>query len=186
MERKNRGFLKNLFIISGLCTLFLAGCGYTTRSLIADKYQSVYITPFVNKIDFISETEVANKYRVYRPMLESEITKAIIDKFIADGNLQVVKKESADLILTGDLVEFRKDPLRYTDNDDVAEYRLNMVINMKLLDTIHNKIVWEENGFTGDFSYFTTGPLAQSEDDAVNSAVRDLARRIVERTVEQW
>jgi len=40
--------------------------------------------------------------------------------------------------------------------------------------------------FTGNTSYFTTGTQAKSEATAVNDALTDLARRIVERTVEQW
>jgi hypothetical protein len=48
------------------------------------------------------------------------------------------------------------------------------------------QILWEENGFTGETSYFVTGTQAISEDQAIQNSIIDLARRIVERTVEQW
>ena len=46
--------------------------------------------------------------------------------------------------------------------------------------------MWEEKGFIGDATYFTSGTLAKTEDTALDEAVDDLARRIVERTIEWW
>ncbi|MFH0826598.1 MAG: LPS assembly lipoprotein LptE [Candidatus Omnitrophota bacterium] len=168
-----------------LCAL-MAGCGYTTRSMIADKYRTIYITPFENKIDVTQEAYAANKYRIYRPTLETDITRSVNNKFLTDGNLKPIQEESADLILKGELVEFRRDPLRYTESDEVEEYRINIVVNLILYDRKENAELWRENNFTGDATYFTTGSLAKSEDTAASDALSDLARRIVERTVEQW
>jgi len=181
---KNKIF--TLAIIGCLFSAALAGCGYTTRSMISTKYKTIYITPFVNKIDITRESYVQNKYRIYRPLLETDITKAVTDKYLFDGNLKPAPKETADLILKSELMEFRKDPLRYDGSDNVEEYRVNVVVNISLWDTKENKLVWEENNFTGDTHYFTTGTNAKSESTAINDAIDDLARRIVERTVEQW
>ncbi len=169
----------------------IPGCGYTTRSMISSKYRYIYITPFVNKVDFSQESAVANKYKIYRPMLETEITKAVINKYIFDGNLKLKEKGAADLVLKGELVEFRKDPLRYSESDDVDEYRLNILINISLWDNRENSMLWEEKNFTGDYTYFPvtstlTNVVKKSDSQAVVDAVKDLARRVVERTVEQW
>lgn len=164
----------------------MAGCGYTTRSMISDKYSTIYVTPFENKIDVTQQAYAANKYRVYRPTLETDITRSVNNKFFTDGNLKPIQEELADLILKGELVEFRRDPLRYTESDEVEEYRINIVVNLILYDRKENTPAWQENQFTGDTTYFTTGSQAKSEDTAVNDALSDLARRIVERTVEQW
>ena len=178
------------FIIQLTQIIFListvAGCGYTTRSMISDKFRTIYVIPFVNKVDITQESYVANKYRIYRPKLETDITKSVINKYLFDGNLRPVKEESADLILKGELIDYRKDPLRYDDNNEVTEYRINLVVNINLWDKKENKQIWQENGFTGSSTYFTTGTQAKSEDAAVNDALSDLSRRIVERTVEQW
>lgn len=169
-----------------LLALMISGCGYTTRSMISNKFRTIYVTPFVNRVDITNESYAANKYRIYRPSLETDITRAVVDKYLFDGNLRPVNEEYADLVLKGELIDFRKDPLRYSESDEVTEYRVNLVVNMSLWDRKANELVWEENGFTGDASYFTTGPQAKSEGAALNDALNDLARRIVERTVEQW
>jgi len=168
------------------CTLPLASCGYTTRSMVSAEFKTIYIAPFVNKIDITKETDTANKYKLYKPLLETNITRAVIDKFLFDGNLRTVKSKSADLVLNGELVEFNREPLRYTQSDEVEEYRLNLVVNISLWNNKNDKLVWQERNFTGDTTYFTIGQAAKSEEAAINDAINDLARRIVERTVEQW
>jgi hypothetical protein len=181
---------KIIFLLSTfyflLSTLFTGGCGYTTRSMISSQFHTIYVAPFENKIDITQEVYSANKYRVYRPLLETDITRTVVNKFLFDGNLKPAPEDSADLILKGELVEFRRDPLRYNDNDEVTEYRLNLVVNVSLLDRKESRLIWEEKGFTGNTTYFTTGQDAKTEDTAINDALDDLARRIVERTVEQW
>jgi len=189
---KNRiSFFLSLSAIFCLLTTVLTGCGYTTRSMLSGKYKTIYITPFLNKVDITQEAYSANKYRIYRPMLETDITKKVINRYLFDGNLKPVKEGLADLVLKGELIEYRKDPVSYTSNsDNVTEYRININVNLSLWDTKENKLVWAENNFNGNYSYFTSfasGNVIQvSEETAVTNAVEDLARRIVERTVEQW
>lgn len=181
MKNRIRGIFFCCFLIWSL-----AGCGYTTRSLISEKYKTIHIVPFVNKIDLTLDSNSNNKYRVYRPMLETEVTRVVINRLLYDGNVKPVAQDLADLVLKGELVEFRRDALRYTDSDEVEEYRINIVVNMSLWDKKNDKLVWEENNFTGYDSYFVFGAQAKSEDRAVQDALNDLARRIVERVVEQW
>lgn len=180
-------FKRLLFLLALLHMPFaVGGCGYTTRSMISDKYRTIYVVPFTNKVDITNETYAANKYRIYRPLLETDITKTVTNKYLFDGNLKPTREEYADLVLKGELVEFRRDPLRYDENDDVTEYRINLVVNISILDKKENKILWEENNFTGDTTYYTSGSQSKTEAQAMTDALNDLARRIVERTVEQW
>lgn len=180
--------MKNKMLKPALICLFLvlAGCGYTTRSMISDKYKTIYITPFVNKTDITSEYNTGSQYHIYRPHLETDVTTTVVNKFLFDGNLKPVKMDNADLVLKGELIDFRKDPLRYDNSDNVLEYRVSIVINMKMWDRKEDKLVWEENSFTGDTTYYTAGTASISEAVAVNNALTDIARRVVERAVEQW
>lgn len=180
--------IKKLLLVTGYCLLVgvFTGCGYTTRSAICTKYRTIYIPPFVNKIDITRDTDTASKYKIYRPQLETDITKAVVNKFLWDGNLKPVGSASADVVLKGELVEYRKDPLRYDDNDEVLEYRVSLLVNLTLWNNKEDKLAWQENNFTGDATYITTGTGATSEVQAISVAITDLARRIVERAVEEW
>jgi hypothetical protein len=185
-DKKNRctQIILLSILYSLLSTIIISGCGYTTRSLITKDYQTIYVAPFVNKIDIVSDTSVARGYKTYYPLLENDITRQVIDQFILDGNLRLAKQGDADLVLQGELVDYRRDALRYTgsDDEDVEEYRISLVVNLKLYDRRNETLLWEVSNFIGDTTYFTQ----ESESSAINQAVSDLARRIVDRVVDIW
>jgi len=181
----------SLSTICYLLSTVLIGCGYTTRSMVSTKYKTIYIEPFVNKINITGSADSGSKYKINYPRVESEITNSVINRFLFDGNLKPTQKEKADLMLTGEIVDFVKDPLKYNyDSQNVEEYRMNLVINMKLKDLKADKILWEENGFIGYTEYYTsfyTGNVTKKSDSqAIPDALTDLARRVVERLVNEW
>lgn len=179
------------FFLLATCYSLLAtllGCGYTTRSFVNPNIKTIYIEPFANKINITSELSENRKYKTYFPLLEVKITRAVVDRFVFDGNLRIGKPDTADIILKGELLDYAKDPLRYSssDNSTVEEYRLSLTVNISLIERRENKLLWEEKGFIGDTTYFTSGSSAKSEETALSAALTDLARRIVARTIEEW
>ncbi|MBP7055816.1 MAG: hypothetical protein KBB52_03085 [Candidatus Omnitrophica bacterium] len=179
-------FLFGTIFVFGLCSCELAGCGYTTQSLLPSKYRTIYVENFKNSIKVTAEQTNIRMYRGYRPGMEIDITKTVIDRYLFDGNLRIAQEGAANLILRGELIDFKRDPLRYDTNDNIEEYRIKLIVNLELIDADTGESLWKENGFAGETTYRTSGPLAMTEDAAVNNTVKDLARRIVERTVEAW
>jgi len=178
--------MKNKLFIAILIMTLLCGCGYTTHSALPTRNPSIYVDNFVNKIDITREISDENIYYAYRPGMESDITREIIDRFIFDGNYRVKDMDTARFLLKGQLIDFRREPLRYDTNENVVEYRISVVVNIELYDKEKKKIVWTENSFAGESTYRTSGQYAKSESVAAKEAMDDLAQRIVERTVEDW
>ncbi len=168
--------------------LVIAGCGYTTGSLLPEHIETIHIQPFRNKIELTDELALDQyRFRTYRADLEIDITKEVIDKFINDGHLKVVEEENADLILSGELIDYLRTPVRYgADNEAVEEYRISIVCSLKLKDISKDVIMWREPRVIGDSTYSLSGSYATSEASCVSAAVSDLARRIVNRTIEGW
>ena len=167
--------------------LVAAGCGYTTRPGLASHLRTIYVKPFVNKIDLSQLSSGYDRFPVYRHAMEVELTKEVINRFQFTGLLRPTRAEEADCRLEGELVEYRRDPLRYTNDKQVEEWRLNLVVNLRFYDrTQPGEPVWEEERYTGDTTYVAVGAGAESETTALTRATQDLARRIVERTVENW
>ncbi len=98
--------------------------------------------------------------------------------------MRIFQEPDAEWILRGELINYRKDPLRYTgtDDNDVAEYRVNLTVKLKLYTDRGETLLWEVDNFTGDATYF----IQQSESAAITKAVEDLARRIVNRVIDVW
>jgi hypothetical protein len=148
--------------------------------------RSIYVENFVSKVKVTDEPTNERMYKGYVPGMETDITKAVSDRFLYDGNLKIAKPADADLILVGELMDFKREALRYDANDNVEEYRIILVTNLALKRAKTGETVWSEENFSGETTYRTGGSLAMSETAAVDAAADDLARRIVERTVEEW
>lgn len=181
MERRIPVSLVLIFFI-----FMFSGCGYSGRSLLAPNLKTIYVDNFKNAIAVGREVTEDKKYALYRPGIENDITNAIVDRFTFDGNLMISQKNKADIALEGALTNYVKEALRYDNADNVEEYRIRIVVDMKLIENPGGKIMWTEKGFAGEATYNTIGRYAASEDTARGEAIKDLARRIVERTVEGW
>ena len=165
-----------------MCAIFLTSCGYTTGSLLPSNYKTIHVEHFPNKVTYINETSRS----LYIPLLESRAREAIVDRFLFDGHLRVSDSDRADLILQGELTGFERSELRLTDNQDVEEFRIQITVSLTMTDPVDQKVLWREPSFVGEATYFTTGPQARSEAAALEEALTDLARRVVERMIEDW
>ena len=176
-------------LTSALAVLLSAGCGYTTRPGIAAHLRTVYVQPFVNKIDLTRLSSSRERFPIYRHQMEVDLTNEVVRRYQFTGLLRPAAPERAHTRLEGELVDFRRDALRFNASQQVEEWRLNLVVNLRFIDQTdraNEAILWEESGFTGDTTYFALGANAESESSALNRAFTDLARRIVERSVEDW
>ena len=143
-----------LVVVSGL---LLPGCGYTTRPGLAAYLRTVYVKPFTNKIDLTQLTNDYQHFPVYRPGMESEVTNAVIRRFQFTGLMRIASPDKADSRIEGELVEFRRDALRYDASQTVEEWRLSVVVNARFYDAHLAKITWDESRLTGDATYFVSG-----------------------------
>jgi hypothetical protein len=173
---------------SAVCAILLlaGGCGYTTRPGLASHLRTIYVKPFVNKIDVTRLTTTDDRFPIYRHRMEVDLTNAVLNRYQFTGLLRPATAARADCRLEGELVEFRRDALRYDASQQVEEWRLNVVVNLRFVDQTTQTLLWEEQRFTGDTTYFARGANTETEAQALDRAITDLARRIVERSVESW
>ena len=169
-----------------LCAAFLNGCGSTSKTLLPDHVQTVHVEQVKNAIDITAEVTNRESFKVYRPGLEVDLRNALIDRFIFDGHLKIAPAESADSILQTELLSFKRDPLRYNADDSIQEFRITISAAVQFVDAKSGKVIYEVSGVSGDSAYFLSGPQSKSEDEAVITALDDLARHVVENVLEVW
>ena len=177
--------MKNKFLLVLLFAGGLSGCGYTTKSLLPENIRSVHVAPVVNAIVLSEEITDKTPFRVYRPGLEVELTNAVINRYLFDGTLKIAMPEKADSILEMSLADYRRDALRYSEGEDIQEYRLSITVDAKMTQKSDGKVLWAKR-IIGDTTFFLAGSRAISEDQAASRAVEDVARRVVEATIEYW
>src|SRR3989338_3942937 len=123
--------LVTLFL--GLLFLQLYGCGYKNRSLLPSDVKSIHVAPVKSATDLSGEIGGGKqRFKVYRPGIEVDLTNAIINRFIFDGTLKITGPETADAILEAKLTDYRRDALRRSEGEDVQEYRLSVVMEAVL------------------------------------------------------
>lgn len=165
--------------LSLLLVIFSAGCGYTNKTVLPMGMKTIYVDTVKNKIPVESVF-------AYQPGLEIKITDAVIRLLQRDGNLRVVPKEEADVVLESNLQSLQQEGLRFTSLESVEEYRLLIYLSMKLVDGRTGDVIWTEPSFSGDTNYFVTGNRSVARGEAAERAVAQLARNVVDRIVEDW
>ncbi len=162
-----------------VAVLVLSGCSYNRKTVLPRNIKTIYVETVKNKL------KVEDIY-AYQQGLEMDITNAVIRRFQQDGTVKVVKKENADAILKTDLLAFEQEGLRFDQLEEVKEYRLFIVVKLRLVDAKTGDLIWEEPNFTGDNEYYVTNVTSIGDQKAAVDVVTRLAYNIVDRIVEDW
>jgi hypothetical protein len=124
--------------------------------------------------------------RTFKYGAERVLTDAVIDEFVADGTLDVAGEDVADSKLQVEIVNYKKEALSYDVQEVVKEYTLAIVVSGTFTDLINNQVLWQEPSMYESVSYYAIGPNAETEDDALDRLAEELARKIVNRTLQGW
>lgn len=168
--------IRATLLFSALLILFTSGCaGYRLGSMLPADIRTVYVPTCINKT-----TE---------PLIENNVTRAIMAEIQMNGSLKLVSDESAaDTVLEVTLINFWLDPVAYAKNSSATtrEYRMNIRASFHLLRRADNTVLVESPGLTGWKDFEMTGDMTTSKSVALRPAAEDLGRRIVDQIVEAW
>lgn len=164
-------------IVLSLC--LFSGCGYNQKIQLPGDIKTIAVQTFKNEIP-------PKEQFAYRPGLEVELTNAIIDRLIFDGNLKVVDESKADAVLEGAIISYEQEGLRFDQLESIEEYRLFLVVRFKLIDQRTNQVLIQEPNFSGRAEFFVSRNPTTVRRTAANTATFDLARSLVNRIIEEW
>ncbi len=172
---------------------WMAGCGYSTRSTLDERYQAIAVAPFRN---------LSREYDLQAPL-----TNAVIRKFMADTRLEVTSPERADLILEGIILSYDRLGLTFDQNDEVTQFLCYVTAGVRLTDARTGEVLWEDPQVVGETTIYTRAagqssdrlrgnaefflPSVRSfpseeENRGVAEALEQLATDIYLRTIEPW
>lgn len=168
-------------IVLVLFTLLVltSSCGYRfthAGGIVPEGASTMAILTFVNGTN--------------EPYVDLEVTRAVVDEFIADGRLKVVSSESADLLLRGTITKFYMTPAAYTPERYVQSYTVSIGVNASIEDARTHKIIWQEKGvgsvFVSNYSVaigdITSTKIAKEA--ALKNASRDMASTLRSRILD--
>ena len=168
MNLNNRIFRVTMGLML-LLVFCCTGCQITPRQrTLPEEIQSVYVPIFFNNS--------------YEPGLEELATRATIEAFLADGRLDVARKDHADVIVQG-IIESFSDEVQDTESDDWPMIStLSTKVIVKLYspeDRLHPLFVYKP--FTVSRSYVSDVRRMTHTipDDAKQSVMEALGQRAV-------
>ncbi|NOZ23678.1 MAG: hypothetical protein GXP25_21595 [Planctomycetes bacterium] len=153
-----------------LLVCLLAGCGYSSRSVLKSGVGSVYVPIFDNK--------------TFRRELEFSLTEAVKNEILYKTQLKIAPKKKADSILTGEIVEYKERVLTEDTNDDVMETRVFIYINVRWIDQRTGRVIMKRDRLVRPTEFV----VAKGETLATANAESfdDLAELIVQAMEADW
>ncbi len=159
-----------------LIAVWLYGCGgYVPTPILPEYIKSIAVNNFSNK--------------TINYGIEEKLTVAVTDEFLRDGRLDITREQSADASLSGVITQYVLEPVSYDEHDVIEEYKLWVTVDLTFKDLTNGSILWEQQGMQGSVNYFVSsraGELLETEDEAQDRLVNNLAVDIVRRTIEGW
>ena len=162
----NSCLLRQLICVAFVFVL-VSGCGYSQKSLIDRKINTIYISIFENN--------------TFVRGIEFDIAKAVKDEIMSRTSLRIVQKDSADTILTGEIGGSAQAALSQS-RDNIVESSVSISASVTLLDTRTGRSMG--GGAGGGASFIVDrGENVQS---ATEEAIAILARNLVNHLEEEW
>jgi hypothetical protein len=151
--------------------VLLAGCaGYNTRFDVPPHLKTYHVSVFTNK--------------TLERNLDFEFTQALIREINAKTRLKAAKRDEADLLITGEVADFKRHSLRRKSQGLKSEMRLQLFVNVAMLDRTKDRMFFEGADITRRAEFAMN--RGETRTQAREEVIRELARRVVSLAFEPW
>ena len=157
--------------------LLLNGCGYHlvgTGSSLPSHLKTLFIPVFANNSS--------------EPEIHRELTSSIINSFITDGRLKIVRKGNSDMVMKGSLLYYDLSAVSFSSGDFASDYIVKLGVEVEVIDKINDKS-YMKNKFTTKWDYKATSDIVDTESArlaALEEAYKELGNRLVSLLIDQF
>ena len=166
-------------VLAAVLLLGATGC-YSSRSRMPDRLQTIAVPVFKNRT-YIEE---------YTRKLEVETTEATRRNFLQNSRLKLAGRETADLVLEGDVTKYTRIQIRADRYGDPAEVQIYVLAQVSLYDVKEAKYLFRNRTIANYNWHPSSGSynLRRGESEALGRerAIEDLGRNIVRLVLDHW
>jgi hypothetical protein len=163
-----------LTILASAAVALLAGClNYKLGTTLPKHLRSVYVETFHNS--------------TREPQLETKITSAIIREFQRDGQLKVKDANEADIIVTGNITQYKLSPMRSNRNNPkaVLQYKAIVSVTLVAVERKTGKSITTQS-VTGSKTFEVKGDLMTARRTILPEVAQELGRKVVDAVISAW
>lgn len=156
--------MKKHFLIFLLLSLFMSSCGkYTLSNLNLGDAKNIQIDFFPNQASLVE------------PRLSQMFTEEFRTRSLQQTRLPLVSN-NGDLYFSGEIVDYRIDPMSATVQQTAAQNRLTITINVRYSSRLN-----ESNDFEKQFSFYSDFDAnVQLVGGVLDSALDEILERIIQ------
>ncbi len=163
-------------ILLSVITMMLcfAGCAnYRLGTTLPKHIKTIYVENFRNQ--------------TIEPNIEGRITADTRARFQRDGQLKVVSKDEADIVLNATLLSYDIESLLYDRNNPKMPRSYSAKISCKIaaVDTASGETIVDTT-VTGDTTFPAAGSSITARKNALGGVSKDLAKEVVDAVVGAW
>lgn len=157
--------------------LFLNGCGYHligTGSTLPEHLKTLSIPVFTNTSS--------------QPEIHRELTSAVINAFITDGRVKVVREGKADMVMKGILSNYELKTVSFNSENFATGYIVVLGVDVKVIDKVKRETYLKQNLST-EWNYTAGTDIVSLESArlaALDEAYRVLGNRLVSLLINQF
>lgn len=159
-------------------SLALAACSsdgayYKPQTQIMPQHiRKVAIRPILNKTEIFA--------------MEDKLYLQLYDEFLKNGTYQIVSENAgAEGVIVTTITRYVNVPIQYDSQLIPTVYKMDVWLNIVLVDKTTNEPVWREPAFLGSQTYSaSTLPGGMTEQQARELIWKKLSKDIVKRTVD--
>lgn len=167
---------KVLFALLGI--VCIAACGsegsfYRPQAQIMPQHiRKVAIRPILNKTEIFA--------------MEDKLYLQLYDEFLKNGTYQIVGEDNgAEGVIVTTITRYLNVPIQYDSQLIPMVYKMDVWLDIVLMDKTTNQPVWREPAFLGTQTYSaSTLPGGMTEQQAREQIWQKLSKDIVKRTVD--
>lgn len=160
------------------CALCAVACGtegayYKPQAQIMPQHiRKVAIRPILNKTEIFA--------------MEDKLYLQLYDEFLKNGSYQIVSEDNgAEGVIVTTITRYLNVPIQYDSQLIPTVYKMDVWLDIVLMDKESNQPVWREPAFVGTQTYSaSTLPGGLTEQQARERIWQKLSKDIVKRTVD--
>ena len=145
-------------------SLLICSCTYNFKGFSSRNIHSVAVPVFENKTS--------------QPELESKLTKSVIDAFIQDNRLKVLDKSNAESILTGEILQYKREVFSYDDKESVKDYKIELMVKLTYKDKSDKVLLSKE---LSDWHIY---PINETEESGIDALCSKISLTILKTVIE--
>jgi hypothetical protein len=136
------------------------------------------------QVNYFQNYASQNPGSTFEPGMDRDFTNALTDLILNQTSLQLVKS-NADLLYEGEIVEYRISPMSATAQQNAAQNRLSIGINVRFFNNTKKDVDFEQR-FSFFYDYPANSQLSMVKDEAHQIIFERITQDIFNKSLADW